>query len=726
VNKITLLLVCWFSAVCGLAQSPLVPVIKVGDAMESIQVGEPDVTWVKSDNAWFPDWREMPNMSGDKEAGGPRTYLEGPPFLLWNDSFYDSLAKLKLPDLNQSQRVLTTRFIIDNATNKESAIMIRLPMGWQANLYYYPFGDTLLSDGLSSGIQYAFNGKWVPVKERPIAYYQAIHKLVIGPHQSFQVLAEIRPLYSLYQSASPFIVIKAEETFQKENTQRHLWQGIFFGVILVMALYNLFLFFAVKDNSYLHYVLSIIGVGLYFAFYYGFGIEYLWPNAPRWDTWCYTLIVPFTSLARLWFTRTYLHTPTTLPGLNRLMNVLNFLMSATLFIGLITYLTNTDWLAPLVTTIGILNTFILMIMLVAGIMAYRKNYSPARYFIYANAPLVVGAIAFILREMGYLPDSWFTRYSVQVGVVIQVVLFALGLASRLNQTRSELAAQRIEKERLALEAEKERKALIEQQKTELEETVKMQTQSLREQNEKLTQLNAVKDKLFSVLTHDLRNPLATMQSFLKLLTEQYDKLTEEEKEKLFKEAQESLDHLNRLLFHLLQWSKSQMNLLDFNPQPVNLAEAAERNRRVLHLQARLKQISIETDIPDNAVVLADANMLDFILRNLLGNAIKFSHKGGAIKISAAQKDNQWQIHISDAGVGMHHELVQQIKTTYISTARRGTDKERGTGLGLLISREFIEKNNGTLEIESEHGKGTTVIFSLPKLSLSTTSHSNNN
>jgi signal transduction histidine kinase len=551
------------------------------------------------------------------------------------------------------------------------------------------------------------------VRERPVPHFQALHKLVLGAHQSRQVLAEFRPLYSLYQNPSPAIFISSAEEFQKENTQRHLWQGIFFGVILVMALYNLFLFFAVKDNSYLHYVLSIIGVGLYFAFYYGFGIEYLWQNAPRWDTWCYTLIVPFTSLARLWFTRTYLHTPTTLPALNRLMNVLNVLMGGTFLIGLITFITNTDWLAPLVTTIGILNTFILIIMLAAGIMAYRKNYAPARYFIYANAPLVVGAIAFILREMGYLPDSVFTRYSVQVGVVIQVVLFALGLASRLNQTRNELAAQRLDKERLALEAERERKALIEQQKTELEETVSMQTQSLREQNEKLTQLNAVKDKLFSVLTHDLRNPLATMQSFLKLLTEQYEKLTEEEKEKLFKEAQESLDHLNRLLFHLLQWSKSQMNLLDFYPQPVNLAGAFERNRRVLHLQARLKQIGIETAIPDDAMVLADANMLDFILRNLLGNAIKFSHRGGLIHISAIRKEDKWQISIRDHGVGMQPELVLQIKTTYMSTARRGTDKERGTGLGLLISREFIEKNNGTLEIESIHGAGTTVIFNVP-------------
>ncbi len=619
---------------------------------------------------------------------------------------------------NQYRHALwITCFNINNPSTNPKSVFVRLPNGLHADLFtMLELSDTgkHKTDGISiDAVNRYYNGRWVPMNLQRVRHYQNYHQISIAPNSTLICIAHLQPGYSLYQQLPFNIMVESEQHFSNVKIRRHLWQGIFFGVIMVMALYNLFLFFAVKDNSYLHYVLSIIGVGLYFAFYYGFGIEYLWPDAPRWDTWCYTLIVPFTSLARLFFTRTYLHTPSNLPSINRLMNVLIVLMSGTFIIGLITYLTQTDWLAPLVTTIGILNTFILIVMLVAGIMAYRNNYAPARYFIYANAPLVAGAIAFILREMGYLPDSWFTRYSVQVGVVIQVVLFALGLASRLNQTRNELATQRLEKERLALEAERQRKDLIEVQKQELEIQVKAQTQSLLDQNEKLTQLNAVKDKLFSVLTHDLRNPLATMQSFLKLLTEQYDRLSEDDKIKLFKEAQDSLDHLNRLLFHLLQWSKSQMNLLEFSPEAVSLADAVERNRRVLHLQARLKQITIETKIPKDALVKADANMIDFILRNLVSNAIKFSNKGGLIKITAEEKDGYWLTMIADNGVGMQPEVVHQIQTTHITNAKRGTDKERGTGLGLLISREFIEKNAGTFEITSTPGIGSTVNFCLP-------------
>lgn len=623
------------------------------------------------------------------------------------------LATVAPADRVLPQDTLAWAIRLANPHPEALRLVIKLPNAWQSSLYYCllpPQGeDVPLMDTVTQSLA----GKGYPFFNQSYVHYQNVHAVTLPPGHRLLAFALVQPGYSLYAGAPWHVQVQDRALFEARDTQRHLWQGLFLGALLVMAFYNAFLWLAVRDVSYLHYVLSILGVGLYFAFYYGFGIAYLWPHAPRWDTWCYTIIVPFTSLARLWFTRTYLHTPTTLPRLNRLMNVVNWLMTAVLLTGLITYLTHTDWLAPLITAIGVFNTLILVIMLVAGILAYQNNYAPARYFIIANAPLVAGAIVFILREMGLLPDTALTRYLVQVGVAVQVVVFALGLASRLNQTRSELAAQRLEKERLALETERERKALIEAQKQQLEAQVAAQTQSLRQQNEKLTQLNGVKDKLFSVLTHDLRNPLATMQSFLKLLTEQYDKLSEADKVKLFKEAQDSLDHLNRLLFHLLQWSKSQMNLLEYAPAVLDLATVAERNRRIMHLQARLKDIQIAVDVPENLQVRADAHMLDFILRNLLSNAIKFSHKGSTVCLQAKQEDGEVCISVQDQGIGMAAPMVADLMQKYMSDVRRGTQKEKGTGLGLLISREFVAKNGGRLHIASIPAQGTTIRFWLP-------------
>lgn len=529
------------------------------------------------------------------------------------------------------------------------------------------------------------------------------------------------PVYSIYQPKRTDLSLQPTTGFEQQDTRRLFWQGIFLGTILVMALYNLFIFYGVRDVSYLYYVLSIAGLGLYLAFYYGFGIEYLWPGLPRWDTFCYTIIVPFTNLARLLFTKSYLRTDSLMPRLNRIVNLLIAACGLLMVTGMATFIADLDYLNSLIVVVGLVGTLVLILMLVAGLVAYYADrYEPAKYFITANALLVIGAILFILREMGWVEDNFYTRYFVQIGFVIQVIVFALGLASRYNQTRQELVLQRIEKERMALEVEREKKQMIEQQKQELLIQVEQQTQDLKQQNitledskNQLSQLNSVKDKLFSIISHDLRNPLATMQSFLKLITQHHEKLDEEEKKKLVKEAQGSLDYLNELLYNLLQWSKSQMHLLEFKPELLLAKTVIEKNIRLLYLQAHMKQVQIHTSVDEKLTLFADKEMLDFIIRNLLSNAIKFSHKNSQIEIEVKQISGAVEISVMDEGVGMSEDTKQQLLQASLSNSRRGTAKERGTGLGLLICKEFIARHGGELTIEQRSVRGSIFKVTLP-------------
>lgn len=529
------------------------------------------------------------------------------------------------------------------------------------------------------------------------------------------------PVYSIYQTKKTDLSLQPTTGFEQQDTRRLFWQGIFLGTILVMALYNLFIFYGVRDVSYLYYVLSIAGLGLYLAFYYGFGIEYLWPGLPRWDTFCYTIIVPFTNLARLLFTKSYLRTDSLMPRLNRVVNLLIAACALLMVTGMATFIADLDYLNSLIVVVGLVGTLVLILMLVAGLVAYYADrYQPAKYFITANALLVIGAILFILREMGWVEDNFYTRYFVQIGFVIQVIVFALGLASRYNQTRQELVLQRIEKERMALEVEREKKQMIEQQKQELLIQVEQQTQDLKQQNitledskNQLSQLNSVKDKLFSIISHDLRNPLATMQSFLKLITQHHEKLDEEEKKKLVKEAQGSLDYLNELLYNLLQWSKSQMHLLEFKPELLLAKTVIEKNIRLLYLQAHMKQVQINSSVDEKLTLFADKEMLDFIIRNLLSNAIKFSHKNSLIEITVNQIPGAVEISVMDEGVGMSEDTKQQLLQASLSNSRRGTAKERGTGLGLLICKEFIARHGGELSIEQRATRGSIFKVTLP-------------
>ncbi len=527
--------------------------------------------------------------------------------------------------------------------------------------------------------------------------------------------------YSVYFPKGEKMYLQTRYAFEESDRKRLFWQGIFLGVIFVMALYNFLIWWAVRDHSFFHYVVSIVSIGLYFSFYYGFGIEYLWPNSPRWDTFSYTLLVPATGIARLLFTRTYLHVINLHPLLQKLWYLLLWLSGSMFLVGLSGYIFDIDYLSALIDLIGVTGTFILVYMLVAGFYAYYvKEYRPAKYFIWANLVLVVGAILFILKEMHLIQDNYFTRYIVQYGVMIQVLVFALGLASRLNQTQEELTKETLEKERLAVEIEREKNEMSERQNEELQKQVEKQTwilldqnkrladtiKNLRDSQDQLAELNKVKDKLFSIISHDLRNPLATMQSFLKLITEHHEKLSGEDRVKLMKEAQDSLDHVNQLLYNVLQWSKSQMQLLEFRPELIDVRLALEKGRRLLHLQAQLKQIEIIVDVPSSLNVFADKDMLDFMIRNIVNNAIKFSKKGSKIVLHGVESDLDVRICCKDEGVGMDEHTLQQIERSMLARSERGTSKERGTGLGILIVKEFMEKHGGAIAIESKVGFGT--------------------
>lgn len=614
-----------------------------------------------------------------------------------------------------------TQFTIQNNTNSDKQYVLVTPKTGLIKCWIKTHKDSVW--------QQLKTGSVLKLSERSLQ--SNINGLIIDmiKNEQIKVIMEFKSVFSIYRHETYNLVLQPHSQFEKQDSNRLLWQGLFLGIILVMALYNLIIYIAVKDISYLYFVLSIFGIGLYFSFYYGIGIEYLWPDAALWDTFCYTLIVPFNGLMRVYFTKTYLHTAEVLPKINRLLNVLAVICVVCICMGLTIYIFRIDILSSLVSIIGILGSVVLVTMLISGLVAYYKeHYQPAKYFIFANLLLVVGAVLFIFREMGLMPDNFLTRYVVQIGTLIQVIVFALGLASRLNKARLQLANEIVEKEKLAFEKEKEKKEIIEKQKEELQIQVQQQTLDLKQQNQQLEdiisklkiselkfkQLNHVKDKLFSIISHDLRNPLATMQSTLKLITEHHYKLDENEKEKLTKEAQSSLDNLNELLYNLLQWSRSQMNLLQFNPEKIEIRPIMENCCKILQLNAHMKNIRIKIIAENNLFGIADKDMIEFTIRNLLSNAIKFSHRDSDVflKVTAGIKEIKFQV--LDSGIGMSRSKIQRLLQLSATDSSRGTEKEKGTGLGLLISKDFIEKNKGVLDIESEPGKGSTFSFTIPQ------------
>jgi signal transduction histidine kinase/ligand-binding sensor domain-containing protein len=230
----------------------------------------------------------------------------------------------------------------------------------------------------------------------------------------------------------------------------------------------------------------------------------------------------------------------------------------------------------------------------------------------------------------------------------------------------------------------------------------------------LFELNASKDKFFSILAHDLRSPLSAFVGATQILTE--DILTMEKKEimDITVSMKTSATNIYNLLENLLEWSRMIQGQMDFVPVIFNLKEKIEACIDVLSEYARKKRIEIIRIVPDKIEVFADNHMFDSVIRNLVSNAIKFTPVGGKVSVTADFKsDHSVEVEISDSGIGMTQELKNKLFLLNERTSRKGTDGEPSTGLGLLLCKEFIEKHGGKIWVESESGKGSIFKFMIP-------------
>lgn len=233
------------------------------------------------------------------------------------------------------------------------------------------------------------------------------------------------------------------------------------------------------------------------------------------------------------------------------------------------------------------------------------------------------------------------------------------------------------------------------------------------QNQQLQELNATKDKFFSIISHDLKGPLNSLTSFSNLLINYYDSLSREEVQMLAKDFDKSVKNLFTLLENLLEWSRSQTGNIEFTPEPFNLSAVLRDNKLLLEGQAQNKKITLSQDIPDNIIVSAHKQSINTVIRNLISNAIKFTPEGGMILSRIQHEGDMVVVSVSDTGVGMSQAIIDKLFRIDTKHSTKGTADEKGTGLGLILCKEFVEKNGGHIRVQSEPGKGSVFSFSLP-------------
>ena len=244
-------------------------------------------------------------------------------------------------------------------------------------------------------------------------------------------------------------------------------------------------------------------------------------------------------------------------------------------------------------------------------------------------------------------------------------------------------------------------------------TVRRLQKQLEEKNAQLQATNASKDRFFSIIAHDLRNSLIGFLSFTEIL-ENIESLEKDEFQTYTKLFRNSAETLFALLENLLTWSRLNRNLIEYCPQALDMQMIFIRTLELFRSQADAKQIVLKHSTQETIPVYADYNMLNTVMRNLVSNAIKFTAPQGVIEMSAASDEHETTISIADNGVGIPPEKIKTLFQIDEKFQRDGTAGEKGTGLGLILCKEFIEKHGGRIWVESKEGEGTTFRFTLPK------------
>ncbi|UCH93573.1 MAG: HAMP domain-containing histidine kinase, partial [Candidatus Aminicenantes bacterium] len=231
---------------------------------------------------------------------------------------------------------------------------------------------------------------------------------------------------------------------------------------------------------------------------------------------------------------------------------------------------------------------------------------------------------------------------------------------------------------------------------------------------KLKKMNAAKDKLFAIIAHDLGSPLNSLLLSSRHLANHYPSLDEQDRSEFIHNIYRQTRDMADLLENLLQWAMVQIGKIGKNPETVDMHFLTAETLEQIKYPAQKKKIRLSVHIMESTLAWADKHMMKAVMRNLLSNAIKYSHPGGEIKVTSKDAGNQVEITVSDNGVGMDKEKIERLFKEEVHESTRGTCNEKGTGLGLVLCKEFVEKNGGEIRVQSQPDHGSHFRFTLPK------------
>lgn len=470
----------------------------------------------------------------------------------------------------------------------------------------------------------------------------------------------------------------SDETFADIN-RRNGVENFFAGSLIAMFLYQVILFFLYdRGKAHLWLALICLGVALRALIVHGgsFLLPNLFPDVP-WEIWKkieFGSVYAIASFFPLYIYNLFIEDAPKKP----------LYLFAGISIGLVgAVLVTPQYIyGPLleICHVGLLLTFIYAVYSIGK--AWRRGNKDARVIFFGVLASFPFILAEILKNSHFFPVNIPFMYLVEMGVLVFLLFQVYLLANHVAKSYKNLES--------------------------LNQTLE---KVVEDRTEQLVTANTVKDRLLSVMSHDIKSPLNSLKAVLNI----YNKgaLTRDEFNMLTMQIENDLSKTSMLVENILHWTASQIKGVQLKPENFNLYELVEDTIRLFDLNVIAKKISILHNVPPKTEIVSEKNILTLVLRNLLANAIKFSHEGGKVDVDFVIENSVLEMRVKDYGVGMDSKTVSSLMSSNSTVSTLGTSNEKGTGLGISLCREYVNSAGGGLSVESTLGKGTIFTVTLP-------------
>jgi signal transduction histidine kinase len=625
-----------------------------------------------------------------------------------NSNIYTSDSDISIHNFKQNKKFLPIKTSINNG--KTNWFLFTVDNKLEKNTIYY-----IRSNFLDSLTLYNFSTKEIIGVTGNRYSYNALSrkeetgyiKLELAKNEKLNFALKLNGNFPNYAIKIDLIpgneISKSDDIINKQNFA-------LLAIILSFLIFNTLVYITLKDNSYLYYIFYLFNLFMFLgvrSLVKGLNLEI--------ETYVlhYVIVDIFLilfNIAVVKFALSYFEDFINVKWKNFLNGYL-YVFIVPLILMIIYY--KNYYQEPQNYVLALLSICTALAVLVFTLNHIKFNKRVAMLFLLAELPMILGGM-FLASEFLINDAEHSLRHGpsvFKISVVLEILFFSFALGNKYREQRLLLLEQLELNEQLKIQKLEELKVLSDQKNRQLGALVEQRTLELKKTNSDLLKLNKEKNKIFSILGHDLRSPLSSLIMMLELFNSA--DLSEEELKEMVTITKTQLISLNGSVENLFSWAQSQMEGLTVNPKSINLSELISEKTNLLKITADKKKILLNNQIDENVNVFIDRNHLGIIIQNLINNAIKFTKENGLIKIEVTYNAQKAFISVIDTGIGMKPELIERINNDLLVSSTKGTAGEKGTGLGLLLCKELIEKNNGAISFKSVSNQGTTITLTVP-------------